>query len=236
MRRAAAAFERTRNIGMDSTTIWMSLPLYGEMVLTALSFAILVGYQVVNLVEVKRSPMSTSLGFNSRARDLWVRAVIRDGRDILAVQTLRNWTMAATFLASTAIILAMGFLNFALTSEGLSDLAHSFNLFGSTNHTLLIAKALTVVNVFLFSFFNFTLAVRAYNHVAFLINVPEGEDAAINPDTVVGAINRGAYNYNLGMRGYYFAVPVTLWLLGPTWFFVSSIIVTYAVYRLECKA
>lgn len=236
MQQAAAAFERTRNMGMDSTNIWMSLPLYGEMALTAVAFAILFGYQVLNLVEVKRRPMSTSLGFNTRARDLWVRAVIRDKRDILAVQTLRNWTMAATFLASTAIVLALGFLNFALTSEGLSDLAHSFNLFGSTDHTLLIAKALTAVNVFLFTFFNFTLAVRAYNHVAFLINVPEGEDAAINPDIVAGAINRGAYNYNLGMRGYYVSVPVTLWMLGPSWFFFSSVIVTYAVHRLEHEA
>ncbi len=221
---------------MDSTNIWMSFALYGEVALTGLAFAILFGYQILNLVEVKRRPMSTSLGFNSRARDLWVRAIIRDKRDILAVQTMRNWTMAATFLASTAVLLAMGFLNFALTSEKLSDLAHSFNLFGSIDHTLLIAKALTAVNIFLFTFFNFTLAVRAYNHAAFLINVPEGKDAAINPDTVAGAINRGAYNYNLGMRGYYVSVPVTLWLLGPTWFFVSSLIVTYAVHRLEHKA
>jgi uncharacterized membrane protein len=214
----------------------MGLSLYAEIALTAATFAILFGYQVLNLVEAKRRPMSTSLGFNSRARDLWVRSVIRDKRDILAVQTLRNWTIAATFLASTAIVLALGFLNFALTSEGLSELAHKFNLFGSTNPTLLVAKALTSVNVFLFTFFNFTLAVRAYNHAAFLINVPEGEDAAINPDTVVGAINRGAHSYNLGMRGYYVAVPVTLWVLGPTWFFFSSLIVTYAVHRLEHKA
>jgi len=221
---------------LDSTNIAMGLPLYAEITLTAATFVILFGYKVLNLVEAKRRPMSTSLGFNSRARDLWVRAVIRDRRDILAVQTLGNWTMAATFLASTAIVLALEFLSFALTSEGLSDLAHNFNLFGSSDHTLLIAKALTSVNVFLFTFFNFTLAVRAYNHAAFLINVPEGEDAAITPDTVVGAINRGAHNYNLGMRGYYGSVPVTLWLLGPAWFFFSTLIVTCAVHRLEHKA
>ncbi len=101
---------------MDSTNIWMNSSLYGETALTAVAFVILLGYQVLILVEVKRRPMSTSLGFNSRARDLWVRAVIRDRRDILAVQTLRNGTMAATFLASTAVVLAMGFLGLALTS------------------------------------------------------------------------------------------------------------------------
>ena len=47
---------------MDSTNIWMSLAFYGEIALTAVSFAVLLGYQVLNLVEVKRSPMSTSLG------------------------------------------------------------------------------------------------------------------------------------------------------------------------------
>jgi hypothetical protein len=33
------------------------------------------------------------------ARRHWVESVMRDKRDILAVQTLRNSTMAATFLA-----------------------------------------------------------------------------------------------------------------------------------------
>ncbi len=221
---------------MDSTNIWMGLPWYAELILTVATFAILFGYHILNLIEARRRPMSTSLGFNSRARGLWARAVIRNKRDILAVQTLRNWTMAATFLASTAIVLALGFLDFAVTSEGLSDFAHKFNLLGSTDPILLIVKALSAVLVFQFTFFNFALAVRAYNHAAFMINVPEGEDEAINPDTIAGAINRGAYNYNLGMRGYYVSVPVTLWILGPVWFFFSSLIVTYAVHRLEHKA
>ena len=77
--------------------------------------------------------------------------------------------------------------------------------------------------------------MRAYNYAAFLLNVPEGEDCAINPDTAAGVINKGAYSYNPGMRGYYVSVPVTLWMLGSSWFFLSSLIVTYAVHRLEHK-
>jgi len=37
---------------------------------------------------------------------MWVKAVIRDRHDIMAVQTLRNQLMAATFLASTAILIS----------------------------------------------------------------------------------------------------------------------------------
>ena len=77
---------------MDSTNIWMNSSLYGETALTAVAFVILLGYQVLILVEVKRRPMSTSLGFNSRARDLSVRAVIRDGEvSDLEADFLRFW-------------------------------------------------------------------------------------------------------------------------------------------------
>ena len=56
--------------------------------------------------------------------------VMRNQRDILAVQTLRNWTMASTFLASTAILIALGVFNLILTADRQGDLAGLFNRLG----------------------------------------------------------------------------------------------------------
>jgi hypothetical protein len=44
--------------------------------------------------------------------------------------------MAASFLASTAILLAIGILNVAFKSERLSALTQAVNLVGSQNETL----------------------------------------------------------------------------------------------------
>ena len=141
--------------------------------------------------------------------------------------------MAATFLASTAIILSLGILNFALTSEGLSEIAHEFNFTGSTEHPILLLKAFLMGIDFIVTFLSFVLAVRFYNHASFLINIPDNYSLSINAETVSTAINQGALCYNIGMRGYYLSIPLIFWLLGPMWMLISALIITFVVYKLD---
>ena len=120
----------------------MTTANYIELAITATAFGILFGYQILRLVRFRRHPLSTSLGANNHTRAMWVDFIIDEGRDVLAIQTLRNWTMAATFLASTAILIGLAFLNFVVTIEPLSALAHVTNFFGSQSPALLISKVL----------------------------------------------------------------------------------------------
>jgi uncharacterized membrane protein len=211
----------------------LSQPVLVEAALAGTAFTLLLGYHVVHFAKLRRAPQATALGLNAQARRLWVEHIMRDKTDILAVQTMRNWTMAATFLASTAIILALGFLNFALTSQGLNELVVAFNPIGVTDHGLAIAKALVVTGVFLFGFVQFMLAVRFYNHAAFLINVPQCPECAITPAVVSNTINRGARHYSVGMRSYYVAIPTVLWLLGPIWLLLAALVMTRLSWRLD---
>ena len=48
---------------------------------------------------VKRNPAYTVQAVNAMARSAWVERIMTNEDGILAVQTLRNSTMAATFLA-----------------------------------------------------------------------------------------------------------------------------------------
>ena len=51
-------------------------------------------------------PHFTIHGVNDTARTLWVEHVMANpSRDVMAVQTLRNFTMSATFMASSAALL-----------------------------------------------------------------------------------------------------------------------------------
>ncbi len=218
---------------LETDGVAVNIALYFEIPITLTAFVLLVGFQALQLRKVRQAPLVTSLGLNNWTRARWVEYVIAEQRDILAVQTLRNWTMAATFLASTAILLALAFLNFAVTTEKLSEVAHIANFFGSRSETLLVVKALSNVLVFLFTFFNFTLAVRYYNHVAFLINLPSNRKNDSDRANVVQTVNRGAAHYNLGMRGFFTAVPVTVWIVGPGWFLLSAVVVTMAMSRLD---
>ncbi|MEA1049521.1 DUF599 domain-containing protein [Lamprobacter modestohalophilus] len=205
-----------------------------ELALSGTAGGLLIGYHLIHSLEVRYWPARTSLGRNNRARARWASNVMARGADILAVQTLRNWTMAATFLASTAIVIGLGILSFALTYEGLDQLNNIFHIAGIRSHKLAVIKALLVVLVFLIAFVSFSLCVRFYNHAAFLLNLPRDDQALpLDSDAAIRALSRGASAYNLGMRCYYVAIPLALWLLGPIWFLAGALVMTMLIYRLD---
>jgi len=81
----------------------MSIISLQEMMLVVSTAVVIIAYHAHLYTKVRRDPLTTAVGITNHARQMWVKGVIRDRRDIMAVQTLRNQVMAATFLASTAL-------------------------------------------------------------------------------------------------------------------------------------
>lgn len=193
---------------------------------------LLIGYHVYLFHKTRHRPTSTALGLARRTRALWVQAIMKHNKDILAVQTLRNWTMASTFLASTAILIGLGIFNLALTADkqgGLSLLVGPL----SVDHPVLWTTKLVLLGIdFLIVFFNFTLAVRYYNHTGFMINLPTDSES-VKVDDVVKILDRGGTHYTLGMRGYYLAIPLALWLFGPLWLLSGTLLMIAVLHRLD---
>ena len=202
-----------------------------EAALSAGSFCLLFFYHIHLLYRIRRAPEETVFTRNSQTRAQWVKTVMEGGRDILAVQTLRNWTMAASFLASTAILIGLAILNMVLVGHGSSEALHLLNFLGSKSEKVRLLKFVVLSADFLFAFFNFTLAIRFYNHVGFMINVPPARGS--EELEVVKTVNHGAYHYTLGMRGYYLAIPLTLWLIGPAWLFGGTLLLVWLLYRID---
>lgn len=204
-----------------------------ELGFTVISLVMLLAYHGYLVVKVRTDPLQTSIGQANRLRGAWVKTVMEEKRDILAVQTLRNWVMAASFLASTAILLAIGILSVAFKSERLSALTQAVNLVGSQNETLWFVKLLLLTVDFFFTFFNFSLAIRHYNHVSYMINIPSERDTLATPDYITQVLHHGTVHYTIGMRGYYLAIPLALWLFGPTWFLMGTLILVTALFKLD---
>ena len=206
------------------------------MLIVSATFLLLLGYHLHLWYRVKRFPLSTSIGITNCVRQSWAESVISEKRDILAVQTLRNQVMATTFLASTAILISLGLLSAAVRPGIFEGISHALNLAGARDETLWMVKLLAIDLLFFFAFFNFTLSIRYYNHAAMMINIPETCDAAVNIESVTAILNRGALHYTLGMRGFYLAVPMTLWLFGPLWMMFGTLILLVVLYRLDRTA
>ncbi len=207
-----------------------------ESLFAAATFMLLIVYHWILIRRVRRRPLSTAVGITNHVRVQWVRSVMDSKCELLAVQTLRNGLMAANFLASTAILISLGLLSVAFKPGLFQEISHALNLAGARSEILWMFKLMLLVVLFFFAFFNFTLTIRYYNHAGFMINILEAHDPTVTPEGVAEVLNQGALHYTLGMRGFYLAVPVGLWLFGPVWMLAGAIVLVWVLNKLDRTA
>lgn len=204
-----------------------------EIYLTSAAFLALILYHVHLIYQVRKRPLSTSMGITNHLRGHWVESIMQSERDILAVQTLRNWVMASSFLASTAILISLGLVSIAASPEKMAEISPSLKELVREHRVLWLFKLMVLIIDFFFVFFSFCLAIRYYNHVNFMINVPSTLAHKITPDYITGILNRGMLHYTVGMRGYYLGVLLVLWLFGPIWMLLGTVVMLLALYHLD---
>ncbi len=195
-----------------------------EIVYAVATFLALTSYHAYWVYHFRRAPLE---------RHLWVQSIMTGKRDILAVQTFRNWIMASSFLASTAMLIGLGLLSFLLRPEHAAEIPFDVTMIITRINTIFLVKIMILMIHFFFAFFSFTLAIRYFNHANFMINVPIECDPQVTPEFVAHILDLGMVHYTLGMRAYYLAVVVVLWLFGPQWMFLGSLLMVYILYKLD---
>lgn len=197
--------------------------------------ALLTVYHILLRRKEKKNPAYTVRAVNVIARTAWVESIMQgEGKEVLAVQTLRNSTMAATFLASTAVLLIIGVLTLSGQGDKLENTWHALNIFGAKHSELWMAKLIVLLLDLFVAFFSFSMAVRIFNHVGYMINVPLGMNhRAISPSHVAIHLNRAGKFYSIGMRAYYFAVPLVFWLFGPHFMLLATIGLVVVLYHID---
>lgn len=191
----------------------------------AASAALVAGYYLLLWRLARRDPHHTIHGVNETARTRWVEYVMANpGRDVMAVQTLRNFTMAATFMASSAALLILGTLTLTSQGETLARTWHAVNVGGSSSQEMWIVKIMCLLSAFIVAFFAFATTVRLLNHVLFMINVPDAASLpGLGPRHVAHRLVRAGHFYSVGMRAFFLAVPLAFWLFGPLYLVVATL-------------
>ncbi|MFH1596061.1 MAG: DUF599 domain-containing protein [Pseudomonadota bacterium] len=206
---------------------------YLEIYLTSTSFFLIIAYHIQLIHQIRTRPLTTALGVTNHLRGHWVESIMEQNRDLLAVQTLRNWVMTSSFLASTAILISLGLVSVAASPERMAEISPSLTELVREHRVLWLFKLMVLIIDFFFVFFSFCLAIRYYNHVNFMINVPSTLAHKITPEYITGILNRGMMHYNLGMRGYYLGVLLVLWLFGAIWMLLGTVVVLLVLYHLD---
>ena len=203
-----------------------------DLVAVVVSLAAICGYQVILRMKLRRNPLYTVHAVNIATRAAWVEAVMRSGKaDVLAVQTIRNSVMASSFMASTAILLLIAALSLTASRDHSSSLWHALNVTGGTSDALIAWKLVLLVLDFFVAFFCFSMAVRYYNHVGYMISIPPktGYDTAV----ATAYLNRGGSFYLLGIRSFFYSVPLVFWIFGPLFMVTATFALVAALFPLD---
>lgn len=203
-----------------------------DLLMLLSSSALVVSYHLF-LYYKGRGRRHTFRGVISRSRAAWVRSVMEEKRDVLAVQTFRNSTMASTFLASTAVFLVTGVLTLSAQGEKLEAIWNALDV-GGSSHQLWMLKILVMLIDLFSAFLSFTMCIRLFHHVGYMINVPlSGEYGRIQPEIVIQQLDRAGAFYWFGMRAYFILVPLVMWLFGPHFMFGSTCVLLALLFRLD---
>lgn len=206
-----------------------------DLVSFLVSVLLVAAYHIFLRYKIRHEPTYTVQAVNRIARTAWVETIMQNDKNaVLAVQTLRNSTMAATFLASTAVLMIIGVLTLTEQGEKLEAAWHTLNVVGAINPVVWMVKLIFLLLDLFVAFFSFSMSIRIFNHVGYLINVPLSlNHKMITPAHVATHLNRAGRFYSLGMRAYYFLVPLVFWLFGPHFMLVSTIGLLMVLYRID---
>ncbi len=208
----------------------MHLVYISDWIAAVLSVSIIGGYHAWLRNRVRIDPAYTIQAVLKQGRYAWVERVIREKEGILAVQTLRNAIMGATFFASTAVLLLVGTLTLTGQADKLSQSWHALNPFVAIDERIWLAKVLFLLLDLLCAFIFFSQAIRLMSHVGMMLAVPPG---SVTPSFVAALLIRAGRYHTKGMRCYYFAAPLLFWLFGPLLFVVASCGLVVALYFLD---
>jgi uncharacterized membrane protein len=206
---------------------------WSEIIYAFATFVVLTSYHVFWIIRFRRNPLKTYVGLARHLRHMWVESIMTHQKDILAVQTLRNSIMASSLLASTGILIGLGLISLILRPEHITEVPFDLMSIVTRIRAIFLAKIMFLSLHFFFAFFSFTLSIRYLNQVSFMINVPMACEPMLTPDFISRILDRGMLHYTLGMRAFYMSGVVVLWLFGPQWMLLGSIILVIVLYKLD---
>eukprot|EP00775_Hariotina_reticulata_P004562 gene4562-4816_t len=176
------------------------------------------------------------------ARSIWAEACATDEKDaILGVQQARNAMTSCTYLATVSVALATAGITIIFDeskTQRIRQLSEKDPILSHYEGSLLAPPeaiiALALGSLYA-SFVCFAQSVRLYVHTGFYIRACTSR---FNPGTLTVAeakrvtIHAGMA-FSVGLRLFYFFIPLIMWSLGPTYLLCSSVAMTALVAYMD---
>ncbi len=179
-----------------------------------LTVAILAAYEMALLLLQYLHPERLARSVHASLREDWLQAMAQQrGSEILAIQTLRNALMAATMVASTAVLGLMGTVTLAApTMHATLDEGASLSTYSGTR----LALVLVLMSILFAALVCSVMAVRYYNHVGFIGGMPvDSPQRQIWSASGTLYLRRAGMLYSWGLRHLLTVAPILVSILYP---------------------
>lgn len=157
---------------------------------------------------------------------------------------LSNLERVVGFFASTTLLIIAGVLTAISTTDGALSVLASLPWSTPVTAAALQFKLLVMVLVFVYAFFKFTWSIRQYNFCSVLIGsapyrnqVDIAEDALkVFSTRAAKLIDMAGHDFNFGLRAYYFALALIVWMINLWAFLIATLWVVLVLYRREFRS
>ena len=170
----------------------------------------------------------------------WARRMLEREIRVADSTLIGNLMTSVSFYANTTIYIIAGLLAALGTSEKLLSITADLPFGGVGNREVLEIKLMLLLATFVYAYFKFTWALRQVNLLSILVGAaPVGRhDAATEAyaQRVALANNLTGDDFNRGIRGYYFGLAASGWLLHPLCLGGLAIGVLVVLYRRDFRS
>ncbi|MGA0794896.1 MAG: DUF599 domain-containing protein [Quisquiliibacterium sp.] len=177
----------------------------------------------------------------AKYRRVWMReAYLRENR-ITDVALIGSLAQSATFFSSTTLLILGALVALLGTLDESTEVLRKLPFAARISRDLLEMKAIVMTMVFATAFLRFTWSLRQYNLANIMVGAYPARPEAQRPDDPMieqaSRLNELAgANFTQGLRTYYFAIPLLLWLVNPWLLLAGSIAITAATWFMEFRS
>ncbi len=177
-------------------------------------------------------------------RRAWMREAYRRDPRMTDVALIGNLMHSATFFSSTTLlVLGASFALLGTIERGSEVLEVMKTLPFATrvSQELLESKVVLLTLLFVYAFMRFTWSLRQFNLVNIMVGAfPAQRENLVTDDGMIATAGRlnelAGLNFTQGLRAYYYAVPLLLWLVNAWLLIAGTVAITVVLYYMEFRS
>jgi len=193
-----------------------------------------IGY---TLFAKKRARTVSCLSYElRRKRTDWMQQMLTRDIRLADVSLISALERNVSFFASSSMLILAGILTAIASSDTIAKVLHLVMPWQQYPDGLLQVKLLFLGLIYVFTFFQFTWALRQYGFGGVLIGAaPDGKglpeaELMQYANKAAKVIDQAAHSFNYGLRAIYFSLATLAWFI-DSWLFMLSTVVVLLVMK-----